>query len=100
MAADLASLLRDNRDTIVQQWMEELRDGAAALRGRVSFEELGRTARDFLDLLIAAQAAGTVDAKATELDRFFSDFSRDRVMQGFGSDETAQFLFSLKKPVF
>jgi len=100
MATNLESLLRDNRDTVLTQWLSELQDGSAALRGRVSSEELARSAREFLDLLLEAQAGGNVEARTSALDRFFTDFSRERVAQGFGSDETAQFLFSLKKPVF
>ena len=92
MATTLAALVRDNQQTILDQWLRELLEGNAALRGRVSQDDLGRSAREFLGLL--------VENNQPALDRFFNDFSRERVAQGFGSDETALFLFSLKKPVF
>ena len=100
MTTTLASLLRDHQQPLLAQWQQELLEGTAALRGRVPQEDVARSAREFLDLLVDGMASGNLDARTGGMERFFADFSRERVMQGFNSDETAQFLFSIKKPVF
>jgi rsbT co-antagonist protein RsbR len=66
--------------------------------------ELQAQAQDFLRLLQEGAAHGNV----TDIDRpewdpvreFLDGVSRSRVAQGFSSDQTATFIFSLKRPLF
>ncbi|MFL6587506.1 MAG: STAS domain-containing protein [Luteimonas sp.] len=82
----LATLETDNRD------------------GRVSMRELEPQVREFWTLLRAAisrgDAANLQGREWADVRNFLEDFSRDRVLKGFSSSETATFLFSLKRPLF
>jgi rsbT co-antagonist protein RsbR len=100
----LPVILKKNRAVIQAQWLRELEQSTASARGRVSTEDLHRQASEFLDVLSGAvqtedpadfAAAGWMPVRA-----FLEDLSRRRVLAGFSSDETATFIFSLKRPVF
>lgn len=102
-ADNVTSIFKDFRTSIQTAWFDELKRTASQLRGRVSGEELQARGTEFIDLMVRslatdAQGLSTVDQAA--LDRFFDEFARDRVAQGFNSEETATFVFSLKRPVF
>jgi rsbT co-antagonist protein RsbR len=94
----LIGFLRENQATLLQQWLAELpqsRKGAAA--------DNQRQAAEFYQLLV--EKGGALDDAAStttseEFDRFLAEFSRDRVLSGYASDETAQFIFALKRAVF
>ena len=100
----LPATLHKRRPEIQAQWLNELEQGAASAKGRLSSEELRRQAREFLDILLAtAQSQDTKDLNAAgwlPVRAFLDDLSRRRVLAGFSSDETATFIFSLKRPVF
>ncbi len=100
----LPTTLQRRRPEILAQWLKELEHGAASSKGRLSNQEASRQATDFLDLLIAtAQTQDPNDVNAagwTPVRSFLEDLSRRRVLAGFSSDETALFIFSLKRPVF
>jgi rsbT co-antagonist protein RsbR len=59
---------------------------------------------DFLDVLVpVAQSSNLSDLSAPEWQPvcgFLDELSRQRVMAGFSSDETAMSIFSLKRPLF
>jgi rsbT co-antagonist protein RsbR len=100
---DFASVIRSRRADLLSIWTAELTAGASdSSRGRVSREELAAQAKQFFDVLIPAMDSGAdIDVPAWEGVRaFLDDFSRQRVLAGFSSDETATFVFSLKKPIF
>lgn len=102
-AVSLQSVLEDERGAILDAWVHEIEASAATLRGRVSKEELGGSASDMLQQLVQAlrtHADGSTAADFSSLDRFFDDFARDRVVQGFTAEETATFVLSLKRAVF
>jgi rsbT co-antagonist protein RsbR len=99
----LSAILEQDQAAILQAWIDELAQASGALRGRVTQQELGQRAREMLQQLAHAMstgADGTTSADFTALDRFFDDFARDRVLQGFNAEETAIFVLSLKRPVF
>ena len=100
----LPATLQRRRSEILAQWLKELEQGAASSKGRLSTEEASRQATDFLDLLIAtAQTQDPNDVNAAgwmPVRSFLEELSRRRVLAGYSSDETALFIFSLKRPVF
>lgn len=100
----LPGTLQKRRADILARWLNELAQTAASARGRSSPDELRRQAGEFLEALIAAvnsqyssdfSTAGWMPVRT-----FLEDLSRRRVMAGYSSDETATFIFSLKRPVF
>ena len=102
-SAALADVFQKDRALIQAQWTEELEKSLPALRGRVSREELLQRAAELMELLgrsLATAGDGRSTADFAALDGFFDEFARDRVLQGFSSEETATFVFSLKRPLF
>lgn len=103
--SSIASILEKRRSDIQGQWSKEL---AASLsrsgKGRLSAEELGQQIQRFLDVFApAAQSGETADINGpewAEVRGFLDDLSQRRVQAGFSSDETATFIFSLKRPLF
>jgi rsbT co-antagonist protein RsbR len=102
--SNLTAVLRKRRDAIMTQWTQEQQKEIGGSRARVSVDELARQSAQFLDLLVqAAQRASPEDITLgdwKEVREFLDSLSRERVLAGFASDETATFIFSLKKPVF
>ena len=99
----LPSVFQQDHELILSQWVGELEQAQASLRGRVSKDELFQRAGELTELLVrslATDGSGQTTADFAALDRFFDDFARDRVLQGFTSEETATFVFSLKRPLF
>ena len=99
----IRELFETDRAAIREGWVEELQRGSGRLAGRVSQQELMRSADELTELLVQALGSapdvrGAVDF--ARLDRFFDEFARERVEQGFDSEETATFVFSLKRPLF
>jgi rsbT co-antagonist protein RsbR len=100
----LAVALKSRRPEILSQWTEQLERASASAKGRVSAQDLKAQAKDFLDVLVStSQTQDTTDISAPgwqPVRSFLEDLSRQRVLAGFSSDETAIFIFSLKRPVF
>jgi len=101
---NLHELFLTEKDAIRSGWIQELQRVSGSLAGRVSQADLMKRADEMSGLLVQAiQSSGgnTVDTvDFTILDRFFDEFARDRVEQGFNSEETATFVFTLKRPLF
>ncbi|MGH8256891.1 MAG: STAS domain-containing protein, partial [Steroidobacteraceae bacterium] len=100
-----ASVLQERRQEILQQWFAQLAQASAAsLKGRLSEQELARQTGQFLDCLLAATATRCVEdinaAEWKETRDFLEELSRERVQMGFSADETAIFIFSLKRRLF
>jgi len=84
------------------EWMRDL---AGSLNGdrRIGESELSTQTREFLGLLLEASADGieSIESKLwAPIREFLEDVSRSRAIQGFTSEQTATFIFSLKKPLF
>jgi rsbT co-antagonist protein RsbR len=103
-ASKLAVLLSDDSSSIHQQWLAELRQIVATSGGRISDAALTQQTTEFMRLLAAAAQGGNLSAamptKPSPLRDFLEDISRTRATQGFSFDETATFVFSLKRPLF
>jgi rsbT co-antagonist protein RsbR len=101
---DLVSIIRSGRSDLLSQWSAALTGNMGeSARGRISRDELTLQAKQFLDVLIPAAEDGGIDiagAAWAEVRAFLEDLSKRRVLAGFSSDETATFIFSLKKPLF
>lgn len=101
---DLKSALRARRQDILTSWLRQLEQVSASAKGRISAAELNNQATEFLTLLASTAQTQDVNGIGSEgwqpVRAFLEDLSRQRVMAGFSSDETATFIFSLKRPVF
>jgi len=101
----IASVLLSKRAEIQMAWSKQLTASLGhAGKGRVSPDDLKAQSDKFLDGFGAALQSGqTSDIYAAEwadVRSFLDELSRTRVLAGFSSDETATFIFSVKKPVF
>ena len=100
----MSNVLKKSGKEIQANWAKDLASTQTVGKGRISTAELQQQAAEFIKLLTAAsEHANASDITAPEfnsLREFLEGISRSRVMQGFSSDETASFIFSLKKPFF
>jgi rsbT co-antagonist protein RsbR len=100
----LESIFLDRHQELHSEWMSELRGGGADKDRRISETELRNQTGELLKLLSRAiQESPTTDIQRSEwtaVRSFLEDVSRSRVQQGFESEHTAMFIFSLKRPVF
>jgi rsbT co-antagonist protein RsbR len=100
----IAATLQKRREEILAKWLKQLEQASASVKGRLSNADLKQQAGEFLGVLTAAaqtEDQGNVGAAGWQPARaFLEDLSRQRVLAGFSSDETATFIFSLKRPVF
>jgi rsbT co-antagonist protein RsbR len=100
----LVSALQTRRQEILAKWLEQLGHVSASGKGRLSSADLRKQAGEFLNVLATTAQTHSADDINTEswqpVRAFLEDLSRQRVMAGFSSDETATFIFSLKRPVF
>src|SRR5580698_4621193 len=99
-----AVVLKKNADELLSEWMKQLEAGSAGKDSRISQKDLRAQGKEFLSLLQTAAQTGDVNdtsgSEWKEIGHFLDELSRTRVMQGFTSDQTAMFVFSLKKPIF
>lgn len=95
-------LIRAHQDQVVTQWAENLNTGThdARISPREQDAQLREFWRLFLETLSASSAAGIGSSEWADIRSFLEQLSRDRVLKGFSSSETASFLFSLKRPLF
>jgi len=96
-------LLRTHQDTVVAQWVDQLAASGQGQDGRLSAREVDAQVREFWRLFQAALSTtgtGVAGIEWQDIRQFLEQLSRDRVLKGFSSSETASFLFSLKRPLF
>jgi len=100
----IAAALQSRRPAILHKWQEQVEQDSASAKGRISVADLKAQAANFLDLLVQlAQTENLEDVGSPgwqPLRTFLEELSRQRVLAGFSSDETATFIFSLKRPLF
>lgn len=94
-------LLVSERERVLRAWLDALQAGGES---RIDAATRDKQANELLDHVAGALANGAgpdlgSDAWA-DTRRTLEDLSRDRVRQGFSSDQTATFVFSLKQPLF
>jgi rsbT co-antagonist protein RsbR len=99
-----ALVLKKYEAELLSDWMKQLQSAGANKDSRISEKELRGQAQEFLSLLQHASQSGDVTditgAHWKEIGAFLEELSQERVRQGFSSDQTAMFVFSLKKPLF
>jgi rsbT co-antagonist protein RsbR len=101
----LSAALQKRRADIRTLWSQQLTATLGGLgKGRISTDELEQQVDQFLQVFEPAVASSQLDdinsPEWGEVRAFLDDLSRRRVLAGFSSDETAMFIFSLKRPVF
>jgi rsbT co-antagonist protein RsbR len=101
----LSTALQKRRADIRTMWSRQLQSNqGGTAKGRISVEELNQQVDEFLQVFEPAVASGKLDDISApewgDVRAFLDDFSRRRVLAGFSSDETATFIFSLKRAVF
>ena len=91
------------RVDLLADWVREQGAGLGKDTGRLKESELREQCREFLDLLQAASRGGRLDdfqaSRWNGIREMLANLSRSRVLQGFKPSETANFVFSLKKPL-
>jgi rsbT co-antagonist protein RsbR len=102
--AAMSNVLKKSGKEIYANWSRDLAAAQAKSKGRMSTAELEQQSAEFIKLLTAvSEHASAGDITAPEfkpIREFLEGVSRSRVARGFSSDETASFIFSLKKPFF
>ncbi|MCC8362725.1 STAS domain-containing protein [Lysobacter sp. A6] len=96
--------VRNNEQSLLARWTQNLETAGATRDARISMQELNQQAREFLRLLVAASVtadAAKIDAPEwSDTRAFLENLSRSRALQGFDSQHTANFIFSLKRALF
>lgn len=100
----IAMVLQKRRAEIESAWQQQLTTTSASASGRIANEELKRQAQEFFTVFDQTLNTGRIDAidgaEWAEVRGFLEDLSRRRAQAGFSSEDTASFVFSLKKPIF
>jgi rsbT co-antagonist protein RsbR len=101
----ISQALGKRRSDIHSQWTKQLGSALGeSSKGRLSAAEVSQQAEQFLDRFNPAVQSQKLDdingSEWTEVRAFLDDLSRRRVAAGFSSDETATFIFSLKRALF
>ncbi len=100
----LPQILTEHEEDILSEWLKHLARSTKSAAGRINEADLKSQCRDFLTTLrIAVSEGGTDDIRAGSFQKLrdmLNNISRSRAIQGFTPAETANFVFSLKQPVF
>ncbi|HUP79326.1 MAG TPA: STAS domain-containing protein [Pirellula sp.] len=100
----MTSLLETHQDQILREWLAQLAKGAAILGGEVIFNELQGQAEIFVQLMRTALQHGRVDSiegrEWQPVRQFLEQLSLSRALHGSSAEETAHFIFTLKRPFF
>jgi len=102
--ATMSNVLKKSGKEIHAAWSKDLAGASSSSKARISVNELEQQTGEFIQLLgSVAEHARASDISSSEfkpIRDFLDGVSRSRVQQGFSSEETASFIFSLKKPFF
>ncbi|MCJ2050091.1 STAS domain-containing protein [Methylobacterium sp. J-070] len=99
----LKRTVTEDEAAILGDWTGALRESGSLQSGRIREAELQTQAKAVLAQFRDALAAGGLDADGegyASLRETLADISRSRAIQGFTPTDTANFVFSLKEPVF
>ncbi|WP_313314067.1 STAS domain-containing protein [Stutzerimonas nitrititolerans] len=95
------NVIRNNEEKLLDAWTSGL--DASGLYRNVKGDEFRQQTEGFIRLLIAEAGKGTSEdlqnAKWDEMRLFLEQLSHSRVLLGFDSQQTAGFIFSLKRPM-
>ncbi|MGA7438954.1 MAG: STAS domain-containing protein [Luteibacter sp.] len=96
--------IRKNESQLLANWTANLEATGVSRDARIGTVEFEAQTRDFLRLLVAGSSTGDAASLASnewsETRGFLEKLSRSRAVQGFDSAATANFIFSLKRPLF
>ncbi|HYG07803.1 MAG TPA: STAS domain-containing protein [Stenotrophomonas sp.] len=95
--------IRAHEQQALASWNSSLASTGAAQDARVSQRELDTQVKEFWRLFQVAMNSEINNLEGSQwqdIRHFLEDLSRDRVLRGFSSSETALFIFSLKRPLF
>ena len=102
--ASIGTIMQKRGADIKAAWMGQLTVVSASSSGRLANEDLRGQADEFLKVFNEAVAQGRADdiegPEWADVRAFLDDLSRQRAIAGFNAEETASFVFSLKKPLF
>lgn len=97
-----SAVLKKYEKEVLTDWLADLK--ASGSDSKITDSELQSQSGEFLKLLQEASSHGNMgDVGRPEwkpVREFLEGVSRSRVLQGFSSDQTATFIFSLKRPLF
>jgi rsbT co-antagonist protein RsbR len=96
-------VLKSNEAEVLGAWLPDLQRAGWGDGGRFADGDWQGQAREFLHLIGNATRADVLDIDSTDaapLRNFLETLSRTMAARGATSAQTAQFVFSLKKPVF
>ena len=101
----MSFVLQSDHDQILADWLAQLQSDSAFSRDKVASAELRNQAETMLGLLRTASEQGKSDLLSDDrhwapVIEFLEELSKSRALQGFSAEETARFVFSLKKPIF
>jgi rsbT co-antagonist protein RsbR len=101
----ISEALGKRRADILSRWTNQLTSAiAGTAKGRLSSTDVEHQAKQFLDLFHPAVQSNQLDdingSEWLQVRAFLDDLSQRRVLAGFSSDETAPFIFSLKRVLF
>lgn len=95
---------RKNESQLLASWQANLDASGASRDSRINHAEFETQTRDFLRLLLAGtnngDSANIAASEWSDVRAFLDGLSRSRALQGFDSHTTANFIFSLKRPLF
>ncbi|MGN5593643.1 STAS domain-containing protein [Stutzerimonas nitrititolerans] len=95
------NVIRNNEEKLLDAWTSGL--DAGGLYRNVKGDEFRQQTADFIRLLVAEAGKGASEdlqnAKWDEMRLFLEQLSHSRVLLGFDSQQTAGFIFSLKRPM-
>jgi rsbT co-antagonist protein RsbR len=96
------SILEKDSAGLLDEWLGEMKAAGVGNDTRIYEAELRQQGAEFLNVLAAAVGGGNNVAAPgwAPVRQFLENVSRSRALQGFTSEETATFIFSLKKPLF
>jgi rsbT co-antagonist protein RsbR len=96
--------IRKNEAPLLASWQANLDASGASRDSRINHTDFEAQTREFLRLLVAGANAGdngnVAGSEWADTRGFLDGLSRSRVLQGFDSHTTANFIFSLKRPLF
>ena len=96
------SILEKDSVGLLDEWLDAMKAAGIGNDTRMNDAELKQQGGEFLKVLGAAVSGGNNIAAPgwAPVRQFLESVSRSRALQGFTSEETATFIFSLKKPLF
>lgn len=95
--------MRNNEPWLLERWNADLASSGANRDTRLGADELARQTAEALRLIVegASRGGGSIGSEAwAETRTFLEKLSRDRALNGFDPQHTANFVFSLKRPLF